>query len=239
MRRRGGHGALRAHRRQARRRGGRAEQVRERYGVGPELVPDFIALRGDPSDGIPGAKGVGEKTAAELLKEHGSLEGVLDAAIRERRPALRSSLLDGREQLLAFKDIATLRDAGVEAPARPPDRLGRRGRRGARARHEPARGAADREVRVRRAATMLGAFALLLVAAPGTPARRTRTLADHRGELGADPYCQGLTSDPAEPGGHFVGGVPGVVADDAGCFSQTAGVGETGSRRRWGARRGL
>jgi 5'-3' exonuclease len=95
------------------------KQVRERYGVGPELVPDFIALRGDPSDGIPGAKGVGEKTAAELLGKHGSLEGVLDAAIRERRPALRSSLMDGREQLLAFKDIATLRDAGVK---RPPDR---------------------------------------------------------------------------------------------------------------------
>ena len=43
-------------------------EVRRRYGIGPELVPDFIALRGDPSDGIPGAKGVGEKTAAELLR---------------------------------------------------------------------------------------------------------------------------------------------------------------------------
>ena len=84
--------------------------------VGPEQVPDFIALRGDPSDGIPGAKGVGEKTAAELLRKHGSLEGVLDAAIRESRPALRTSLMDGREQLLAFKDIATLRDAGIKRP---------------------------------------------------------------------------------------------------------------------------
>ncbi len=54
------------------------EEVRERYGIGPELVPDFIALRGDPSDGLPGAKGVGPKTAAELLREHGSLEGMLD-----------------------------------------------------------------------------------------------------------------------------------------------------------------
>ena len=96
------------------------KQVRERYGVKPEQVPDFIALRGDPSDGIPGAKGVGEKTAAELLRKHGSLEKVLDAAIREPRPALRSALLDGRDQLLAFKDIATLRDAGVK---RPPDRV--------------------------------------------------------------------------------------------------------------------
>jgi 5'-3' exonuclease len=93
--------------------------VRERYGVDPEQVPDFIALRGDPSDGLPGAKGVGPKTAAELLRRHGSLEAVLDNAIREQRPKLRGALLDAREDLLAFKDIATLRDAGVE---RPPDR---------------------------------------------------------------------------------------------------------------------
>ncbi len=94
-------------------------EVRERYGVDPELVPDFIALRGDPADGLPGAKGVGPKTAAELLREHGSLEAILDAAIRERRPKLRAALLEGREELLAFKDIATLRDAGIEPP---PDR---------------------------------------------------------------------------------------------------------------------
>jgi 5'-3' exonuclease len=96
------------------------EQVRERYGIGPELVPDFIALRGDPSDGLPGAKGVGPKTAAELLREHGSLEAVLDNAIRERRPKLRGALIEAREDLLAFKDIATLRDAGVDPP---PDRV--------------------------------------------------------------------------------------------------------------------
>jgi DNA polymerase-1 len=94
------------------------EEVRERYGIGPELVPDFIALRGDPSDGLPGAKGVGPKTAAELLREHGSLEAILDQAIREQRPKLRAALIEGREDLLAFKDIATLRDAGV---APPPD----------------------------------------------------------------------------------------------------------------------
>ena len=92
------------------------EEVRERYGIGPELVPDFIALRGDPSDGLPGAKGVGPKTAAELLKAHGSLEAILDGAIRERRPALRAALIDGKEDLLKFKDIATLRDAKVKRP---------------------------------------------------------------------------------------------------------------------------
>ena len=91
-------------------------EVRERYGIGPELVPDFIALRGDPSDGLPGAKGVGEKTAAELLRTHGSLDAVLENAIREPKPRLRTSLLESHDELLAFRDIATLRDAGVKRP---------------------------------------------------------------------------------------------------------------------------
>jgi 5'-3' exonuclease len=95
------------------------KEVQTRYGVPPELVPDFIALRGDPSDGIPGAKGVGEKTAAELLRRDGSLEAVLDGAIRETRPRLRGELVEHREDLLAYKQIATLQDAGLE---RPPDR---------------------------------------------------------------------------------------------------------------------
>jgi DNA polymerase I len=54
-------------------------EVRERYGVEPAQVPDFIALRGDPSDKIPGARGVGEKTAADVLREHGTLEAALAA----------------------------------------------------------------------------------------------------------------------------------------------------------------
>ena len=95
------------------------DEVRRRYGVPPDLVPDFIALRGDPSDGIPGAKGVGAKTAAQLLQDRGSLEAVLEGALRESRPALRAALAGSREELLAFKQIATLRDAGVD---RPPDR---------------------------------------------------------------------------------------------------------------------
>ena len=95
-------------------------EVERRYGVPPELVPDFIALRGDPSDGIPGAKGVGEKTAAELLSRCGSLEKVIEGALREQRPKLRSALRDAREELLAFKDIATLREADVELPPDTP-----------------------------------------------------------------------------------------------------------------------
>ena len=93
-----------------------AKEVKRRYGIPPELVPDFIALRGDPSDGIPGAKGVGEKTAAELLRRHGSLEAVLDAAFREPRQALRLALTGGREQLLDFKRIATLQPARIRRP---------------------------------------------------------------------------------------------------------------------------
>ena len=54
-------------------------EVRERYGVEPRQVPDFIALRGDPSDRIPGARGVGAKTAADLLARYGSLDALLDA----------------------------------------------------------------------------------------------------------------------------------------------------------------
>jgi 5'-3' exonuclease len=91
-------------------------EVRKRYGIPPKLVPDFIALRGDPSDGLPGAKGVGEKTAAELLRKHGSLEKLLDTAFKIQKPGLRKALLDDPEQLLAFKEIATLRDEKVRRP---------------------------------------------------------------------------------------------------------------------------
>jgi len=96
-----------------------AAEVERRYGVPPRLVPDFIALRGDPSDGLPGAKGIGEKTAAELLRRRGSLEAVLEGALRERLARSSGALLDGASELRTFKDIATLRSVRVE---RPPDR---------------------------------------------------------------------------------------------------------------------
>jgi 5'-3' exonuclease len=111
------------------------EEVRARAGVEPEQVPDLIALRGDPSDGIPGAPGVGAKTAAALLRGHGSLEAVLDAARevavpRARRPpvaeALRprvaEALLENEQQLRVFKEIATLQRIDVPpAQGRPAD----------------------------------------------------------------------------------------------------------------------
>jgi DNA polymerase-1 len=95
-----------------------AAEVERRYGIPPELVPDFIALRGDPSDGLPGARGVGEKTAADLLRRHESLEAVLDAA------ADGTTLASARAELAAFKEIATLRNPAVERPAdAPTDRV--------------------------------------------------------------------------------------------------------------------
>ena len=73
-------------------------QVRERYGVEPEQVVDFIALRGDPSDRIPGARGVGPKTAASLLTAHGTLDALLGAG---RFAAEAAALAD-------YRRIATL-----------------------------------------------------------------------------------------------------------------------------------
>jgi 5'-3' exonuclease len=98
------------------------EEVRGRYGIEPEQVPDFIALRGDPSDGLPGAKGIGEKTARELLRKHGTLEGVLEAAAKPGMltPRQTGSLLDGADDIRAFREIATLQD--VPDLERPPDR---------------------------------------------------------------------------------------------------------------------
>jgi DNA polymerase-1 len=90
--------------------------VRERYGIAPNQVPDFIALRGDPSDGLPGAKGIGAKTAAELLRIHGDLETLI-AAADSQRPAVARALRDQADELRAFKEIATLQPVAVELPA--------------------------------------------------------------------------------------------------------------------------
>jgi len=95
--------------------------VRERYGIEPAQVPDFIALRGDPSDSLPGAKGIGEKTARELLREHGSLEELLSATRRVTsglRPRIAQTLRDQAPELRVFREIATLHHVELD---RPPD----------------------------------------------------------------------------------------------------------------------
>jgi DNA polymerase I len=81
------------------------EEVRERYGVDPEQVPDFIALRGDPSDRLPGAPGVGPKRAAEIIREFGSLEAALAAG----------RFTGVAEELRLYRRIATL-DASAPLP---------------------------------------------------------------------------------------------------------------------------
>ena len=98
-----------------------AAGVRERYGIRPDQVPDFIALRGDPSDGLPGARGIGEKTARELLRVHGDLETLLANSDAER-PRIARTLRDQATELRAFKEIATLVHVPLEHPAdRPTD----------------------------------------------------------------------------------------------------------------------
>jgi DNA polymerase-1 len=81
------------------------DEVRERYGVDPEQVPDFIALRGDPSDKLPGAKGVGPKTAADVLRQYGTLEAALEAGRFSAQA----------EELRIYRRMATL-DASAPLP---------------------------------------------------------------------------------------------------------------------------
>jgi 5'-3' exonuclease len=98
-----------------------AQEVERRYGVPPALVPDLIALRGDPSDGIPGASGIGPKTAAEVLRRHGSLEAALDNPIGESRRVMHA-LREQADELRSFKEVATLRALDIEPPEdRPTD----------------------------------------------------------------------------------------------------------------------
>jgi DNA polymerase-1 len=80
-------------------------EVRERYGIEPEQVPDLIALRGDPSDKLPGARGIGPKKAAELLAQYETL----DAALADGRFAAEA------EDLRLFRRIATM-DASAPLP---------------------------------------------------------------------------------------------------------------------------
>ncbi len=98
------------------------DEVLRRYGIAPELVPDFIALRGDPSDGLPGAPGIGAKTAAQLLARHGSLEAAIAAADGER-PRVAAALRESAEQLVAFKRIAQLQRVALERPVDAPTDL--------------------------------------------------------------------------------------------------------------------
>ena len=83
--------------------------IREKTGVDPARYVDYAALRGDPSDNLVGAKGVGEKTAAKLVNEYASLVEILDSASAQT-PKIRESLIEGRDRVLRNADVMTLRD---------------------------------------------------------------------------------------------------------------------------------
>src|SRR5689334_23362615 len=106
-----------------------SEGVLERYGIPPELVPDFIGLKGDTSDNIPGVPGIGDKTAADLLQRFGSLEGVLDHIDDISGAKRKENLTNHAEDARVSKHLATAkRDIpldGLDVAAfvsQPPDR---------------------------------------------------------------------------------------------------------------------
>src|SRR5438874_5814905 len=103
------------------------ERVEARLGIRPDQVPDFIGLKGDPSDNIPGIPGIGDKTAGQLIAQYGSLEEVIEHA-DELTPARSRAVKEHAEQARAAKDLATMRrDLDLDCdPAEhvlaPPDR---------------------------------------------------------------------------------------------------------------------
>src|SRR5438128_1232390 len=104
------------------------QAVIDRYGLEPELIPDFYGLKGDTSDDIPGVPGIGDKTASELLQAYGSLEGVLSHVDDISGPKRKQALLDNAEHARLSKQLATIKrqlefdlDIAAEA-ARDPNR---------------------------------------------------------------------------------------------------------------------
>jgi DNA polymerase I len=103
------------------------ERVELRLGIRPEQVPDFIGLKGDASDNIPGVPGIGDKTAGQLIAQYGSLEEVLDH-VDELTPARSKSIREHADQARAAKELATMRRNleldfdPAEVVLSPPDR---------------------------------------------------------------------------------------------------------------------
>ncbi|HEY3185452.1 MAG TPA: DNA polymerase I [Gaiellaceae bacterium] len=103
------------------------ERVELRYGIPPEKVPDFIGLKGDTSDSIPGVPGIGDKTAGQLIAQYGSVDEVIEHA-DELSPARRKNILEHAEQARVSKELATMRrDLDIdcdpsELVLHPPDR---------------------------------------------------------------------------------------------------------------------
>jgi DNA polymerase I len=105
------------------------DAVIDRYGISPELIPDFVGLKGDTSDNIPGVPGIGEKTASQLIQDHGSLEGVLDNIDKISGAKRKENLTNHAEDARVSKTLATaIRDIELgeidldHIAAREPDR---------------------------------------------------------------------------------------------------------------------
>ena len=103
------------------------ERVEARYGITPEQIPDFIGLKGDTSDNIPGVPGIGDKTAGQLIAQYGSLESVIEHA-GELSPARSRNITEHADLARLSKQLATMRrDLDIDCdPAQlvlnPPDR---------------------------------------------------------------------------------------------------------------------
>ncbi|MGQ7830015.1 DNA polymerase I [Altererythrobacter sp. Z27] len=86
------------------------DEVEEKFGVGPELVGDVLALMGDSVDNVPGIFGIGPKTASKLIAEHGSLTAALDAAPEMKSSKLKDRLIEGRGDAELSKVLVTLKE---------------------------------------------------------------------------------------------------------------------------------
>src|SRR4051812_12950881 len=84
------------------------EKVHELFGVAPEQIPDLLGLWGDTSDNVPGAPGIGEKTARDLIQKFGSIEKLLERADEISSAKQRASVIEHRDQILLSKQLVTI-----------------------------------------------------------------------------------------------------------------------------------
>ena len=94
--------------------------IRAKYGIGAADYVDFAVMRGDPSDGLPGVAGIGDKTAAALIEEFGDLDGILAAADDDSssiKPRVRQSLLDSVDYIRAAREVVAVKRDICEIPA--------------------------------------------------------------------------------------------------------------------------
>jgi len=104
------------------------DKVHELFGVSPEQIPDLLALWGDTSDNVPGAPGIGEKTARDLIQKFGSIETLLERAPEVQNTKQRTSLMENRDQIILSRQLVTI-DSNLplevdwdEFKVQPPDR---------------------------------------------------------------------------------------------------------------------